>query len=51
MTAKQPLPEGHSFAAEGIAIPAPRRDIRMMGMDRAPEGEMTPVIPENPRVA
>lgn len=39
-----------AFAAEGIAIAAPRRDIRMIGTSPTAEGAMT-VTPENPRVA
>ena len=35
-----------AFAAAGIAIPAPRRDIRWMGTESAPEGGMIPVNPE-----
>src|SRR4030095_6743194 len=35
------------FAAEGIALPAPRRDIRITGTDPAAEPGMTPVNPSN----
>ena len=34
-----------AFAAAGIAIAAPRRDIRITGTDPAQEGDMTPVNP------
>jgi small-conductance mechanosensitive channel len=35
-----------AFAAEGIAIPAPRRDITVSGTISAPSADMTPVNPE-----
>ena len=35
-----------AFAADGIAIPAPRRDIRITGTDPAPEQGTVPVDPD-----
>jgi len=40
-----------AFAAEGIAIPAPRRDIRVTGTNSAGEGDEPRLTPEPPRVA